>query len=215
MSSIIKVMIADDYLIIRKRIKKLLKSESDLEIVAQASEAKEVIEKAEKHYPDVILIDENLLKLENMNVIKIIRNRNIKSKIIVLTTNNDIELFEKILRLGAQGYIPKDMELEEIVNAVKRVSEGLIYKHSSNKRTKSDSINNTENNVKYDELLTARELEVLELIAEGKINKNIAKELFISEKTVKNHVSNIFRKLKVSDRTQAAIFAFKNNIKTY
>jgi len=212
----IKVMIADDYPMIRKGLKKLLELEDDIEVIAQASDGREAVEFAKSYDPDVILMDINMPELNGLQAIEILKNDGCRSKIIVLTIHEDKEYLFKTLKLGAQGYVLKDAEPEILAEAIRSVVAGQSYIQANmtkelvkefNRVTMMERTKQDENN------LTARELEVLELIAEGKINKEIAKELYISEKTVKNHVSNIFRKLKVSDRTQAAIYAFKHNIK--
>jgi DNA-binding NarL/FixJ family response regulator len=137
----------------------------------------------------------------------------IDSKVIMLTFHEEREYLFQTMNMGASGYMIKDTESDILVKAIRDVAKGYNYVHPS----LSKVIHFKENDKKYEEnkknKLTRREYEVLELIADGKNNKEIAKDLFISENTVKNHVSNIFKKLEVNDRTQAAIYAYKNNIK--
>jgi len=211
----IRVLIADDHTMVRQGLKQILELENDMTVIAQAPNGEEAVRLARECKPDVILMDINMPGMNGLQAIKEMKDDNIPSKIIVLTIHEDREYLFKTLHMGAEGYVLKDAEPSVLVEAIRSVKNGQPYiqanmtrelvkefnKISFHDRTKTDANN-----------LTAREMEVLELIAEGMINKEIAKRLFISEKTVKNHVSNIFRKLNVSDRTQAAIYAFKHNL---
>lgn len=211
----IRVMIADDHTMMRHGLKQILELENDMTVIAQAPNGEEAIKLAKECNPDVILMDINMPGMNGLQAIKEIKEDNIPSKIIVLTIHDDREYLFKTIQMGAEGYVLKDAEPSVLVDAIRSVNNGQLYIQANmtkelvkefNKITLSDKAKNEETN------LTAREMEVLELIAEGLINKEIAKRLYISEKTVKNHVSNIFRKLNVSDRTQAAIYAFKHNL---
>jgi two-component system response regulator DegU len=211
----IRVLIADDHTMVRQGLKQILELENDMTVIAQAPNGEEAIKLARECNPDVILMDINMPGVNGLQAIKEIKEDNIPSKIIVLTIHEDREYLFKTIKMGAEGYVLKDAEPGVLLDAIRCVNNGQPYIQANmtkelvreiNKMTIHDKAKNDENN------LTAREMEVLELIAEGLINKEIAKRLYISEKTVKNHVSNIFRKLNVSDRTQAAIYAFKHNL---
>jgi len=213
----ISVLIADDHPMLRQGLKQILELERDIAVVAQATNGNEAVRYAEELKPDVILMDINMPGINGLQAIDEIKQKKLPSKIIVLTIHEDREYLFKTLRMGAEGYVLKDAEPAVLVEAIRNVKAGQSYIQPNmttelvkefNRVTLHDRDKREENN------LTSRELEVLELIAEGMINKEIAKQLFISEKTVKNHVSNIFKKLNVSDRTQAAIYAFKHNIKS-
>jgi two-component system response regulator DegU len=213
----INILIADDHAMLRQGIKQILELESDIAVVAQASNGEEAIKLARDYEPDVILMDINMPGTNGLQAIKEIKQEKPSSKIIVLTIHEDREYLFKALQMGAEGYVLKDAEPSVLIEAIRNVSRGQSFIQPSmtkelvkefNRVTLHEKEKNDDNN------LTAREIEVIELIAEGMINKEIAKRLYISEKTVKNHVSNIFKKLDVSDRTQAAIYAFKHNIKT-
>ena len=217
MENRISVLIADDHSLIRQGLKQILEIEKDLAVVAQASNGSEAVQLARECRPDVILMDINMPGTNGLQAIKEIKQEKLECKIIVLTIHEDREYLFKTLQMGAEGYVLKDAEPSVLIEAIRNVYLGQSYIQPNmtmelvkefNKITMHEKEKHNENN------LTAREIEVLELIAEGMINKEIAKQLYISEKTVKNHVSNIFRKLNVSDRTQAAIYAFKHNIKT-
>jgi two-component system, NarL family, response regulator DegU len=213
----IRVLIADDHSMVRQGLKQILELEEDLVVIAQASNGVEAVKLAKECNPDVVLMDINMPTLNGLQAIKEIKEEKLLSKIIVLTIHEDREYLFKTIQMGAEGYVLKDAEPSVLIDAIRNVHQGQSYIQANmttqlvkefNRVTLHEKDKNDEHS------LTAREIEVLELIAEGMINKEIAKQLYISEKTVKNHVSNIFKKLNVSDRTQAAIYAFKNNIKS-
>jgi two-component system response regulator DegU len=217
MKNKISILIADDHSLIRQGLKQILELEEDIVVIAQASNGSEAVQMAKEHNPDIILMDINMPGTNGLQAIKEIKQDKLECKIIVLTIHEDREYLFKTLQMGAEGYVLKDAEPAVLLEAIRSVNSGKSYIQSNmtmelvkefNRVTMHEKEKHDENN------LTTREIEVLELIAEGMINKEIAKQLYISEKTVKNHVSNIFRKLNVSDRTQAAIYAFKHNIKT-
>lgn len=216
MENKISILIADDHSLIRQGLKQILELEKDITVIAQASNGNEAVLYARELKPNVILMDINMPGMNGLQAIKEIKQEKIPSKIIVLTIHEDREYLFKTLQMGAEGYVLKDAEPSVLIEAIHNVYAGQSYIQPNmtmelvkefNRVTLHDKEKHDDNN------LTIREVEVLELIAEGMINKEIAKQLYISEKTVKNHVSNIFRKLNVSDRTQAAIYAFKHNIK--
>lgn len=212
----IRVLIADDHSMVRQGLKQILELEQDITVVAQASNGEEAIALATSFSPDVILMDINMPILNGIQAIKELRQRQHPSKIIVLTIHEDREYLFKALQLGAEGYVLKDAEPSVLIHAIRNVAEGqsFIQPNMTKELVKEFNRVTLNDKEKQDESnLTTREIEVLELIAEGMINKEIGKQLYISEKTVKNHVSNIFKKLNVSDRTQAAIYAFKHNLK--
>lgn len=215
MESRISVLIADDHPLFRQGIKQILELENDITVVAQAANGDEAVRLTREHKPDVILMDINMPGSNGLQAIKEIKDENINSKIIVLTIHEDREYLIKTIQMGAEGYVLKDAEPSVLIGAIRSVHQGQFYIQPNmtkelvkefNRLTLHGRERNGENR------LTAREREVLKLIAEGMINKEIATKLYISEKTVKNHVSSIFRKLNVSDRTQAAIYAIKHNI---
>lgn len=212
----INILIADDHSLIRQGLKQILELEKDMMVVAQASNGSEAVQLARTYKPDIILMDINMPGTNGLQAIKEIKQEKLECRIIVLTIHEDREYLFKTLQMGAEGYVLKDAEPSVLIEAIRNVYTGQSYIQPNmtselvkefNRVTLHEKEKHDDNN------LTTREIEVLELIAEGMINKEIAKQLYISEKTVKNHVSNIFRKLDVSDRTQAAIYAFKHNIK--
>ncbi|MCX7745530.1 MAG: response regulator transcription factor [Clostridia bacterium] len=213
----IRVLIADDHSMVRQGLKQILELESDMAVVAQASNGEEAVKLARENGPDIILMDINMPGMNGLQAIKVLKEEVNPYKVIVLTIHQDREYLFKTLQMGADGYVLKDAESEVLIEAIRSVYRGQSYIQPNMTRELVREFNRVTLNEreKTDEgSLTSREIEVLCLIAEGMINKEIAKKLYISEKTVKNHVSNIFKKLNVSDRTQAAIYAFKHNLKT-
>lgn len=212
----IKVMIADDHAMVRQGLKTILELEDDICVVAQASNGEEAVSLAKTLKPDIILMDINMPILNGLQAIKILKEENECFKIIVLTLHQDREYLFKTLQLGCEGYVLKDAESSVLIEAIRSVyrEQTFIQPNMTSELVKEfNRVTLFEQDKSFSNNLTNREIEVLKLIAEGMINKEIAKDLYISEKTVKNHISNIFKKLDVNDRTQAAIYAFKHNIK--
>lgn len=212
MENSIKVMIADDHILMREGIRQLLEFDGKIEVIAEANDGEECLEKLKTINPEILLLDINMPKKNGIEVLESIRSQNLKVKVLILTVHNEIEYLLKAVDIGVDGYILKDSESAELKRAIVTVSEGESYIQSSlipalNSRLIARDIDKE----KIDSL-TKRELEVLIQVANGMFNKEIANALNISERTVKNHLSNIFKKIDVSDRTQAAVFAIKNDI---
>ncbi len=210
----IKVGIVDDHALIREGIKKLLELEESFEIVALAGDGYEALEVIQATRPDVILLDINMPNMNGIDCLKQVKLRFPDTKVIMLTIHEDAEYLIETINIGAEGYVLKDADVSSLIKAIQKVVQGEVYIHPTlsgilvreykrKDRNMEDVIGNN---------LTKREYEVIKLISKGFNNKEIAVELFISEKTVKNHVSNIFKKIKVTDRTQAALYAIKHNI---
>lgn len=210
----IKVVIVDDHALIREGIKKLLELEESFDIVALAGDGVEALEVIEKVRPDVVLLDINMPNMNGIDCLKQIKAQYPDTKVVMLTIHEDAEYLIETINIGAEGYVLKDADVSSLVKAIQKVVQGEVYIHPTLsgilvREYKRKDKNNEELN---GTALTKREYEVIRLISKGHNNKEIAVELFISEKTVKNHVSNIFKKIKVTDRTQAALYAIKNNI---
>ncbi len=217
MENKIRILIADDHSMVRQGLKQILELEDDIIVIAQASNGEEAVKLGRAQRPDIILMDINMPGTNGLQAINELKQDKDAPKIIVLTIHEDREYLFKTLQMGVEGYVLKDAEPCVLIEAIRSVYRGQSYIQSNMTKDLVKEFNRItmhEKEKKEENSLTSREIEVLELIAEGMINKEIAKQLYISEKTVKNHVSNIFRKLNVSDRTQAAIYAFKHNIKT-
>lgn len=209
----INVLLVDDHGLVRQGLKQIIELEEDIVVISQASNGEEAIEKITKIKPNVVLLDINMPKMNGIQTLRRIKDMDKTIKVIMLTFHEDKEYLLETIYLGANGYVLKDAESASLVKAIRDVNNGASYIHPNiTTEIVKDFNNKGKGNEGIDEL-TKREFEVLSLIAEGQNNKEIAGTLFISEKTVKNHVSNIFKKIDVSDRTQAAIFAYKNNVK--
>lgn len=208
----IRVMLADDHLLMREGIKQLLEFDGSIEVVGEAGNGEECIEKLNICHPDILLLDINMPLKNGIEVLEEIKAKKIDVKVLILTVHNEIEYLIKAVDIGVDGYILKDSESAELKNAINIVMNGESYIQPKlipvlNNRLVSRDVDKD----KIDSL-TSRELEVLVQVANGMINKEIATTLNISERTVKNHISNIFKKIDVSDRTQAAVFAIKNDL---
>jgi DNA-binding NarL/FixJ family response regulator len=204
--TVINILIADDHVLLRQGLKQIIELEEDMKVIYQASDGEEAYEIAKKISPDIILMDINMPNINGIKAAKMLKNDNPKNKIMFLTIYNDKEYLMEALKIGVEGYILKDADSDELIKAIRTISNGGVYIHPS----LVSEIENLDSDECKKEL-TDREMQILSLIAEGYSNKEIADKLFLSEKTVKNHVYNIFRKLDVKDRTQAAIYLLKNN----
>lgn len=208
----IKVLVADDHRMVREGLIRLLELDGDIEVIGQADDGYECLNLVNKTEPDVVLLDLNMPNLDGLQVLNIMRQQKMKSKTIVLTIHNEVDYLVKALDGGCEGYVLKDSDFETLKKAILCVHSGEKYIEPSLVPLLNASL--AERDVMKEKIhdLTKRELEVLKMVAMGAFNKEIGSALNISERTVKNHVSNIFKKIGVSDRTQAAVFAIKNNI---
>lgn len=208
----IKVMISDDHVLMREGIRQLLEFDGNIKVVAEAADGIECLEKLETIRPDVLLLDINMPKKNGIDVLDEIRKRNIDVKVLILTVHNEVEYLLRAVDMGVEGYILKDSESAELKHAIHCILNGENYiQPSLIPALNSKLVNRDVDKVKIDSL-TKREMEVLVNVANGMFNKEIALNLNISERTVKNHISSIFKKIEVNDRTQAAVFAIKNNL---
>jgi two-component system, NarL family, response regulator DegU len=208
----IRILIADDHSMVREGLKQLIELEDDIVVVAQAGNGKEAIDKIVEYNPDVVLLDINMPEMNGLEVLEYLHQNNIDSKVLVLTIHNEIEYLYKAVDIGVMGYVLKDSEADVLIKAIRSIQSGETYIQPNMASLLFRKLNNLDNIDYSNTKLTRREVEVLRLITDGLLNKEIAHRLCISEKTVKNHVSNIFKKIEVSDRTQAAVYAIKNNI---
>ncbi|MCI9067021.1 MAG: response regulator transcription factor [Lachnospiraceae bacterium] len=208
----INVMIADDHSLIREGLKQLLEFDGTIKIVGEASNGIECLEKMNVYNPDVLLLDINMPEMNGIEVLKKMKDDNSQVKVLILTVHNEMDYLMKAVDIGVDGYILKDSESAELKKAIRAVRDGENYIQPSLIPTLNNQLVNRDTDKDKISSLTNRELEVLIQVANGMFNKEIATNLNISERTVKNHISNIFKKIDVSDRTQAAVFAIKNNI---
>ena len=215
MNNKIKLMIVDDHALIREGLTKILEMEENFQIVFKASDGNEAVEYIKDNNLDIVLLDINMPNMNGIETLKKIKQINPSLKIIMLTVYDAREYLIETLNLGANGYMLKDAEADSLVKAIEAVYNGGSYIHPNLAGELFKEINRQRVNKSSKsgvEALTKREYEVLLLIAEGMSNKDISEHLVISEKTVKNHVSSILRKLDLQDRTQAAIFAIKQKL---
>ena len=208
----IKILIADDHSMVREGLKQLLELEGDFQVVSEAANGMEALENIKVTKPDILLLDVNMPVMNGLEILAKIKQEKIGVKVLILTIHNEVEYLLKAVEIGCDGYILKDSNSTLLKRAIHAVYNGESYIQPDLIPVLNAGLaNKTTVNSKLSEL-TKREIEVLKLISEGLFNKEIAYNLEISERTVKNHVSNIFKKINVSDRTQAAVFAIKNGL---
>lgn len=208
----INVMLVDDHSMIREGLKQLLEFDGTIKVVGEASNGMECLEKIYVCNPDVLLLDINMPEMNGIEVLKKMKADNSQIKVLILTVHNEMDYLMKAVDIGVDGYILKDSESSELKKAIMAVKDGKNYIQPSLIPALNSHLVNRDSDKDMISSLTNRELEVLVQVANGMFNKEIATNLNISERTVKNHISNIFKKIDVSDRTQAAVFAIKNNI---
>ena len=211
----IKLMLVDDHAVLRDGLKNILDLEVDIEVVGEAENGNAAIAKAEELLPDVILMDINIPEKNGIEATRIIKKAYPAVKILILTMYNHDEYFMSAIREGADGYLLKDAPSEHVVDAIRSVAKGQSVIHPSmTKKFLNFNPSNEEPDEKQmkETQLTEREKDVLLCLVQGMNNKEIAKCLFISDKTVKIHVSNIFKKLEVKSRSQVVIYAVQNRL---
>jgi NarL family two-component system response regulator LiaR len=213
MAETISVLLVDDHSMVREGIRAFLVTQPDLTVIGEAGSGEEAIKLAQQHVPDVILMDLIMPQMDGVETTRRVKQVSPRSQVVVLTSYHEDEHIFPALKAGALSYILKDISAEELASAVRKAAVGeavlhprvaaRVIKELQGKR--ADALN------PFTEL-SERELEVLKLIADGMSNADIAAKLFLSEKTVKGHVSNILSKLHLVDRTQAAVYAWREGI---
>jgi NarL family two-component system response regulator LiaR len=204
----IRVLIADDHAVVRQGLRTFLELQEDIEVVGDAADGEAALAGVQRHEPDVVLMDLVMPGAGGIEAIRRLRELRPETRVLVLTSFLDDEKLFPAVRAGAAGYLLKDVEPAELVRAIRTVADGEALLHPAVAARLMEEFSETERPV-ADEALTAREREVLLLIARGLPNKQIALELGIAEKTVKTHVSSILSKLGLTDRTQAALYAVR------
>lgn len=209
----IEIIIADDHMMIREGLKQLLELDGTMKVIAEANDGEECLNLLNKKiHPDILLLDINMPKKNGIEVLEYIKQNKIPVKVLILTVHNEVEYLLKAVDIGIDGYLLKDSSYDELKEAIDVVISGNTYIQPSLLPVLNESMEDYALDKEKIECLTKRELDVLRLISEGCSNKKISDELTISERTVKNHISHIFRKIDVEDRTQAAVFAIRNKI---
>ena len=207
----IRVLIADDHAVVRQGLRTYLELQDDVEVVGEAADGAAAVDAAERHAPDVVLLDLAMPRLDGVAALKVLRERVPDARVLVLTSFGEDDRLFAALRSGAAGFLLKDTEPAELIRAIRTAHAGqaplspavatrVVEELASGGRPRALDV------------LTPRELDVLRLIARGRSNKRIALELGVAEKTVKTHVGHVLAKLDLTDRTQAALYAAREGL---
>jgi two-component system, NarL family, nitrate/nitrite response regulator NarL len=208
MSAKYSILVIDDHPLFRKGLTQLLEMERDFVQIGEAASGKEGVELAMRLLPDMILLDLNMKNMDGLKTLKALKECDLEAQIIMLTVSNTEDDLMQALRLGADGYLLKDMEPEVLLNKLRSAAKGQFVLDQSLSGMLANAVrDDTSTPPSGDISLTEREQEILALIAEGMSNKLIARELNISDGTVKVHVKNLLRKLNLRSRLQAAVWA--------
>lgn len=220
-----RIAIIDDHRLFREGVKRILDMEDQFSVVAEGDDGSEAENIVRDHNPDVVLMDINMPNINGVEATRRLVEKSPDTKVIILSIHDDETYVSHAVQTGASGYLLKEMDADSLIEAVRVVADGGAYLHpkitynllnefrrlSTTSKTQQSKAGFVE--VEYRKplhILTRRECEVLQLLADGRSNRTIGEELYISEKTVKNHVSNILQKMNVNDRTQAVVEAIKN-----
>jgi DNA-binding NarL/FixJ family response regulator len=218
-----RILLVEDHPMFRKGLRRMLEDSGRFTVVGEAQNGHEAIHQADIHHPELILIDVQLPGVTGLKVARVLKKQNPTSKIVFLSMHVDDERLFEAIRAGAVAYITKDTDAETLIDALRRVSAGenllnqlvlsrpqLAWRVLSEFRTLANDPE-AETVIASGALpLSSREIEVLDCVAQGLSNKEIADALFVTEQTVKNHMTSVLRKLNVNDRVQAVLFAVKN-----
>lgn len=210
----IRVLIADDHALIREGLIKILSLEPTISVIGEATDGQEAIVFTRMHPVDIILLDINMPRVNGLTACRVIKEEKPNIGIIALTIHDQEEYLFDLIRTGISGYLLKDISPDQLINTILGVARGesFISPALAAQALAGSHSSLAINSEKSPYGLTEREWEVLNLVAKGESNKIIAQNLYISEKTVKNHLTSIFQKLNVADRTQAAVFAIKTRL---
>ena len=208
----IKIMIVDDHAMIREGLKSIIEFDENIRVVAEAGNGKECLDKLKAARPDILLLDINLPDMDGIEVLKLILKKKRCPKVLMLTVHNETEYLIKAIDMGADGYILKDSDSRELNRAINCVYNGDKFIQPSLIPSLNSKLIARDMDQDKIAILSNRELDVLKLVAAGYANKDISDKLCISERTVKNHLSNVFKKIDCSDRTQAAVFCIRNGL---
>jgi NarL family two-component system response regulator LiaR len=212
MSEKIRILIADDHAIVREGLRALLATGPDLELVAEATDGIQAVTKTRALKPDVILLDLMMPRMDGVEAITEIKKEWQEARIIVLTSFSDDEKVFSAIRSGALGYLLKDSSPQDLLHAIHTVANGEGFLSPTIASKVMREINQPPKLPPTKDPLTERENEILQLVAQGLTNDQIAEKLVVSERTVRTHVSNILAKLQLANRTQAALYALKEGL---
>ena len=208
----IKVMIVDDHNLVREGLKAVFDQGLEIEVIAEAGSGEEAVEKSAEIEPDVILMDVSMPGMNGIQATRIIREANPEVKVVILTMLDQEGYVYEAVKAGATGYMLKSTSSDDLIEAIQMVYDGKALLHpDATAQLLKEFVTLADNRTK-DYGLSNREMEVLQLLSEGKTNKQIAKDLWISEQTVKTHVAHIFGKLGTSDRTETVAQALRSGL---
>ncbi|MDX2596745.1 MULTISPECIES: response regulator transcription factor [Streptomyces] len=211
MADRIKVLIVDDHQVVRRGLRTFLEVQDDIEVVGEAADGAEGVARAEELRPDVVLMDVKMPGTDGIDALRRLRELDNRARVLIVTSFTEQRTVVPALRAGAAGYVYKDVDPDALAGAIRSVHAGhiLLQPEVAGALLSQDEINSGQGRGGS---LTDREREVLGLIADGRSNREIARALVLSEKTVKTHVSNILMKLDLADRTQAALWAVRHGV---
>jgi DNA-binding NarL/FixJ family response regulator len=214
-----RVMLVEDHPVFRRALKRILEESGRCQIVAEAESGHAAIQMADMHRPDMIILDVQLPGVTGLKIARVLRKQHPRAKIIFLSMHMDDERLFEAIRVGASAFLTKDVEVNVLVDTVRQVGQGenlinpLVLSRPQLARkvlTEFRSINRADASNEPSSALSSREIEVLDCVALGYSNKQIADQLFVTEQTVKNHMTSVLKKLDVNDRVQAVLYAVKN-----
>lgn len=213
----IRVVIADDHGLFREMLRLVLHREGSIKIVGEAVNIRQTIDAINKLEPDIILLDGTMPKMDGIEILPAIREKNLKTKALMITANKDESMIFNALKGGAKGFLSKDVSISDLIKAIKAVHNGEVWleRKLMARYLDGEAFANPRGEIRAGRQkrgLTPREKEVLSLLTTGCTNKEIAEALFISEKTVKSHLNSIFRKLDVTRRLQAILYAINRGL---
>ncbi|MET8581896.1 response regulator transcription factor [Streptomyces collinus] len=211
MADRIKVLIVDDHQVVRRGLRTFLEVQDDIEVVGEAADGAEGVARAEELRPDVVLMDVKMPGTDGIDALRGLRELDNRARVLIVTSFTEQRTVVPALRAGAAGYVYKDVDPDALAGAIRSVHAGhiLLQPEVAGALLSQDEVNSGQGRGGS---LTEREREVLGLIADGRSNREIARALVLSEKTVKTHVSNILMKLDLADRTQAALWAVRHGV---
>ncbi|WP_395572730.1 response regulator [Streptomyces sp. BK79] len=209
MAEAIKVLLVDDHQVVRRGLRTFLEVQDDIEVVGEAADGAEGVDRAEELKPDVILMDVKMPGMDGVDALRRLRELDNRARVLVVTSFTEQRTVVPALRAGAAGYVYKDVDPDALAGAIRAVHAGHILLQPEVAGALLSQEEGTSGQGRAGSL-TEREREVLALIADGRSNREIARALVLSEKTVKTHVSNILMKLDLADRTQAALWAVRH-----
>lgn len=208
----ITVLMVDNHKMIREGLKYILEDDGEIQVIEEANNGQDCLDKLKTVKPDIILLDIAMPVMNGIETLQRLKKKRKKYKVLMLTMHSEIEYLLKAVDSGADGYILKDSDAKELKRAIHRVNSGERFIQPSLIPLLNSKLIARDLDKEKMDKLSNRELEVLKLVSVGMFNKEIGKKLDISERTVKNHMSSIFKKIECTDRTQAAVFAIRNGL---